>query len=414
MSVETTEPSRRDDVPDYPFTAPTPLEPPAELADLRAQCPMSRIRLASGDEALLATRHQDVRQLLSDPRFTRMLTAEGAARITAHESGGAFGNEQSVTSLLGPDGHQRWRRLVGRAFTAKRMGNMQPWIESLAHELLDAMQAEGRRTGHLSAGFAFPLTIGVICKLLGVPAEDRHRFSQWADARLSVTKYTQEEVDRANAEYTEYFTAHIAARRAAPGDDLISELIETVDSQDGRLSEQELLATGMGLLIAGHETTSNMIVKMTAMLLADRRRWEELLADRALVRTAVEEALRFDPLTGFGMPRYISEDVELESGGGTVRAGQTVICSMTAANHDDRAFERADEMDLRRAPNQHLAFGAGPYSCLGQSLARTELQTALRVLLDRLPDLDFDVPVSDLRRREGLLVGGLQELPVRW
>jgi cytochrome P450 len=172
------------------------------------------------------------------------------------------------------------------------------------------------------------------------------------------------------------------------------------------------VATGMGLLVAGHETTANMIGKMVAMLLVDRRRWEQLLADRSLVRSTVEEALRFDANLGFGMPRYLGEEVEIA--GTVLPRGTTVLCDMAAANRDESAFDGADEMNLSRSPNPHLAFGAGAHSCLGQPLARTELQAVLDVLLRKLPSLELAVPVEDLRRVEGLVVGGLREVPVRW
>lgn len=178
------------------------------------------------------------------------------------------------------------------------------------------------------------------------------------------------------------------------------------------MSDATLVATGQGLLVAGHETTANMIGKMVAMLLADRTRWEQLLADRSLVRTAVEESLRFDPNAGFGMVRYLHEDTEIS--GTAVPRGTTVVCSMAAANRDESVFDDAGEMDLRRSPNPHLAFGSGAHSCLGQALARTELQTVLEVLLRRLPALDLAVPVEELPRIEGLLVGGFREVPVRW
>jgi cytochrome P450 len=178
------------------------------------------------------------------------------------------------------------------------------------------------------------------------------------------------------------------------------------------MSDVTLIATGIGLLIAGHETTANMITKMVAMLLSDRSRWESLLADPSLVRTAVEESLRMDANAGVGMARYLTEDVEID--GVVLPSGTTAMCSMAAANRDEDAFERASEMDLGRSPNQHLAFGAGAHACLGQPLARTELQVVLEVLLRRLPSLDLAVPVQDLRRVEGLVVGGLVELPVRW
>jgi cytochrome P450 len=165
-------------------------------------------------------------------------------------------------------------------------------------------------------------------------------------------------------------------------------------------------------LIAGHEATSNMIGKMVAMLLADRSRWEQLLADRSLIRYAVEEALRFDTNFGVGIPRYVTEDIELSSG--TLPAGTTVLCHPGAANRDLAVFPDAEDMNLRRAPNPHVTFGGGQFSCLGASLARTELQVSLELLLDRLPTLELAVPAEKLCAHEGLLVGGLSEVPVRW
>ena len=398
------------DLPEYPFPQPAALEPPAEWAELRTKCPVAEVRLASGDKALVLTRYADVRQVLSDPRFSRLLDAEDAARVTANESGGVFGAEQADKTPVG-EAHQRWRRLVGRYFTAKRMAAMQPRIEAMAGQLLDEMIAGGA-PADLVSSYGFPLPVWVICDLLGVPDSDRAKFAYWSDHMLSLTRYRQDEIDAAQQEFGQYIVAHLEAKRADPGDDLISELIGVADAQDGQLSPMELIGTAQGLLVAGHETTANMIGKMTAMLLADRTRWEQLLAEPALVRTAVEEALRFDANPGFGMPRYLTEEIEV--GGTTLPAGTTVISSMAAANRDEDAFDDAAEMDLRRAPNPHLAFGAGPHSCLGQALARTELQTALTVLLNRLPGLHLDVAPEDLPRRDGLIIGGLERLPVRW
>ncbi|NUW41924.1 cytochrome P450 [Nonomuraea rhodomycinica] len=402
-----------DAVPEYPFRNPSALEPPPEWADLRDGCPVAPIRLASGDRALLLTRYEDVRRVLSDPRFTRQLDAGDAARVTANESGGVFGRSDTSTSAMSASGeaHLQWRRLVGRAFTAKRVLAMRPRMERMADQLVDAMVAQGP-PADLVAGLGFPLPVWVICDLLGVPDSDRDRFSYWSDTMLSLTRYTQAEIDAAQAEFDAYLAAHVGAKRAEPGEDLLSELIGIVDAADGRLTEPLLVGTARGLLVAGHETTANMIGKMAAMLLADRSRWEALLAEPALVHPAVEEVLRFDANPGFGMPRYLTEEVEV--GERKLPAGTTVICSMASANRDERAFGHAAEMDLRRSPNPHLAFGVGPHSCLGQALARTELQTVLEVLLRRLPGLELAVPAAELAPREGLLVGGLREVPVRW
>ncbi|UQA57201.1 cytochrome P450 [Polyangium aurulentum] len=398
-----------DQVLDYPFRAPGPLDPPEEWARLRQGCPVAHVRLPSGDKAVLVTRYGDVRQVLSDPRFTRNLSSDDAARLTTNEGGSVFERSEGMSMTSG-EGHQKWRRMIMKWFTVKRISAMQTRIEAMAEKLVDEMVAKGAPADLLSL-LGFPLPVWVICDLLGVPDVDRDKLAYWSNTMLSLTQYTQQEIDAAQAEFAQYFMTHVAHKRENPGDDLLSDLM-TAGDEGQKLSERDLMMTGQGLLVAGHETTSNMIGKMMAMLLADRKRWEQLLADPSLVRTAVEEALRFDANAGFGLPRFITEDVEV--GSTTLPRGTTVICNMAAANRDEQSFDHAGEMDLTRSPNAHLTFGAGPHSCVGQALARTELQTVLTVLLRRLPTLELAVSPEALPRREGLLVGGLEKLLVRW
>ncbi|CAM3248706.1 cytochrome P450 [Stackebrandtia soli] len=398
--------SERDDVLNYPIPRPGPLDAPEEWARLRDKCPVGRISLPSGDEAALVTRYADVKNVLSDPRFGRLLDADDAARLTDGETG-LFNSDMAQVIPQSGEGHQRWRRRVAKWFTAKRMRELSPRVEAMADKLVDEM-TRTRQPADLKAAFGFPLPVWVICELLGVPSSDRSKFGHWSDTMLNLTRYRDDEVRAAQAQFVQYMAAHVAAKRDSPGNDLLSELAHG----DDPLSDAELVATGQGLLVAGHETTANMIVKMIAMLLADRSRWDLLLNDRALVRTAVEESLRFDANAGIGMVRYLTDAVELS--GGTVPRGTTVMCSMAAANRDETTFDDADIMRLDRSPNPHLAFGSGPHSCLGQALARTELQVALETLLRRLPTLDLAVPVDDLRDLDGLAVGGLETLPVTW
>ncbi|GAA5083254.1 cytochrome P450 [Thermocatellispora tengchongensis] len=395
----------------YPIPNDAALEPPAEWARLRDKCPVAHVTLPSGDRATLLTRYQDVKQVLADPRFTRLLNAPDAARLSADEDGGLFSSEMAAIIPDGGEEHQHWRRLVGKWFTAKRMSAMRPQMAQIAEDLIDDMVKRGA-PGDLKASLGFPLPVYVICDMLGVPAADRDRFSYWSDTLLNLTRYSKAEVDAAQAEFFQYMSDHLAAKRRQPGEDLLSELIAAGGPEDGGLSEIQILVTGMALLVAGHETTANMIGKMVSMLLADRSRWERLLADPSLIRTAVEETLRFDANAGFGLPRYLKEETEVS--GTVLPRGTTVICSMAAANRDESAFDHAEEMDLTRSPNPHLAFGSGSHSCLGQALARTELQVVLEVLLRKLPTLDLAVPVTELERVEGLAVGGLRTVPVRW
>lgn len=401
----------------YPLSPPAALEPPSEWAALRAKCPVAHVTLPSGDKASLITRYEDVKLALSDPRLTREGLAEpGAARITA-ESGSIFDSPMATT--LNAEGHERWRRMVGKWFTAKRVQALRPKMEAAAERLVDEMVAAGH-PANLVTHLAFPLPVFVICDMLGVPESDQDKFKHWSDAFLSLTRFTQDEVAAAHRDFNAYMSGLIADKRAALAtaapasgeDDLLSLLIITTDAEGTPMSDAALAATGQGLLLAGHETTAGFIGKMVAHLLADRRRWERLLADRSLVRTAVEEVLRFDPNNGFGMMRYVHEDTEI--GDTVVAAGSTVVCNMAAANRDESAFEQADQMDLGRSPNAHLTFGAGAHSCLGQPLARTELQAVLDVLLRRLPTLDLAVEAGELHREEGLMTTPLHELPVRW
>lgn len=399
--------SEVDELPRFPFESDAALEPPAEWAELRSKCPVAHVKLASGDQAALLTRHADVKQILSDPRFTRPTPGDDAARIADSEEGGIFNSDMAEVIPQHGEAHLTWRRSIGKWFTAKRMNALRPGIAAMAEQLIDEMVAKGA-PADLKAALGFPLPVWVICDMLGVPDADRDRFAHWSDTMLSMTRFSAAEMKAAEQEFGRYMAGHIALKRADPGEDLLSALITDPEP----MSDVTLVATGIGLLIAGHETTANMITKMVAMLLSDRTRWESLLADPSLVRTAVEEALRLDANAGVGMARYLTEDVEIA--GTVLPRGTTAMCSMAAANRDEEAFARAAEMDLGRSPNQHLAFGAGAHACLGQPLARTELQVVLEVLLRKLPSLDLAVPVQDLRRVEGLVVGGLVELPVRW
>lgn len=394
----------------YPLKAPSALEPSGKWAELRGECPMARIALPSGDEAALITRYEDVRTALTDPRFSREgLTRPDAARITSSE-GSAF--DSPMARKLNALGHASWRRMVGKWFTAKRMTALRPDMEAMADRLVDGMVERGKPADLISA-LAFPLPVYVICRMLGVPESDQDRFKAWSDIFLNMTRYSADEMKAAQEEFADYMSGLIDGKRAAPGDDLLSLLLTGDDGAGEPMEEGALVATGQALLVAGHETTAGFTGLMVAHLLSDRRRWEKLLANPTLIRPAVEESLRFDPNgANFGMPRYTHEDTELS--GGVVPAGTTVVCSMAAANHDENAWEGADEMNLERTPNPHLTFGAGAHSCLGQPLARTELQAVLAVLLRRLPTLDLAVDVDQLRAQEGLLTAPLRELPVTW
>ncbi|MFI7128934.1 cytochrome P450 [Nonomuraea sp. NPDC050153] len=404
-----------DAIPDFPFDRPTALEPPPQLAELRDKCPVSHVRLPSGDVATLVTRYDDARAVLADPRFSRNLAREGAARLSTTEDGGLFNRRTEGTmNIREGQGHMRWRRLLSRWFTARKMEVWRPRVQAMTDDLLDAMLAKGS-PGNLSAALSLPLPVRVICALVGAPSEDQDKFAHWSRTMLTLTRNTQEEVDQAHAEFTAYVSDLVDHNREHPGDDLLSELTQVTDAEDGRLSQAELISTVRGLLLAGHETTSNMIAIMVAMLLADRERFEAVIDDPDLIPGTVEEVLRLDSTLSVvgGVPRFITEDVELSDV--TVPAGSTLIPNIPSANRDPAKFSDPDRFDARRQnSNQHLTFGAGPHYCLGQPLARLELQVVLDTLTRRLPGLQLRDSPNELRLRTGGMSGGLQDVWVTW
>jgi cytochrome P450 len=398
---------------DYPFPHPDPLAPPAEWAQLRGRCPVAQVRAPSGDLVGLVSGYDDVRAVIADPRFTRNLARPGAAKLATTEDGGVFNRTRPETVDIndGP-GHRRWRRLINGAFTIKKMEAWRPRVQQITDELVDRMLAAGSPV-NLMAELGLPLPVRVICALVGAPAEDQDRFAHWSQVSMTLTRYTQAEVDQAQREFDAYVADLVELKRADPGDDLLSELTQVSDAQDGRLSPEELIATVSGLLVAGHETTSNMIGKMIARLLADRRHFEAVVDDPALVNATVEESLRTDTNLGFGIPRYITEDIVI--GGTPVAAGSTLVVNMGAANRDERKFANPEVFDpSRENNNQHIAFGAGPHFCVGQPLARVELQVVLGTLARRLPTLRLRDQPSELRLRSGVLAGGFESVWVTW
>jgi cytochrome P450 len=400
------------DIPNFPFDK-APLDPPAEWAEFRDKCPVARVRMPSGDEVSVLSRYSDVREVLTDGRFTRDLSRPGAARLANTDDGGIFGRQSSSdVDISEGDGHRRWRRLLSGSFTMKKMEQWRPRIQAIAEALIDDMIAKGS-PADLMADFGLPLPVAVICALLGAPAQDKDRFAEWSRISLTLTRYTQSDVDRARREFAMYVSALVEEKRANPGEDLLSELTQISDAQDGRLSHAELVQTGMGLLLAGHETTSNMIGKMTGLLLADRQHYDAVIADPALIPGTVEEVLRMDTNAGIGIPRFITEDIEV--GGCPVAKDTTLMMLLASANRDENRFPEPDRFDPRRSnANQHLTFGAGPHFCLGQPLARVELQVALGTMARRLPGLALRDGADALPLRKGILGGGFENVWVTW
>ncbi|MEU3752552.1 cytochrome P450 [Streptomyces olivoreticuli] len=394
------------EAPAYPFHAPDRLEPDPYWEPLRREQPLQRVTLPYGGEAWLATRYQDVRTVFADRRFSRQLAvAPGAPRFLPHQP-----PPDAVLSVEGPD-HARLRRLVGKVFTPRRVEDMRPLIQRTADGLLDAMEEIGP-PADLVEDFSLPFAVSMICELLGVPPEDRKRFCAWSDALLTTTAHTPAQVRDYMMQMHDYLGGLVAQRRVRPTEDLIGSLVTARDEED-KLTEGELVRLAEAILIAGYETSASQIPNFLYILFRHPHLLERLRNDHDLIPDAVEELLRFVPIgTVDGFPRTATEDVEL--GGVLVKAGETVVPSMGAANRDPALFTDPDELDLARRPNQHLGFGAGPHHCLGAQLARVELQITLTTLFRRYPGLRLAVPEESLSWKEGLMVRGMHTMPVTW
>ncbi|NYH79734.1 cytochrome P450 [Actinopolyspora biskrensis] len=389
----------------YPFSAPDRLRLDPFYAELRKQEPVSRVRLPYGETAWLATRYSDVRTVFADPRFSRAESAERdepRARPTQQRTG---------ILTMDPPEHTRLRKLVAKAFTARRVEQLRPRAQRIADDLVGRMRRKGAPLD-LVEEFALPLPITVICELLGVPYEDRDDFRVWSDAFLSTSKLSEQQVEDYVAQMRAYMAELVEQRRARPEDDLLSGLIQARDEQD-KLSETELLDLAVGLLVAGHETTATQIPNFVYVLLTHPAELEWLRNSPERVPEAVEELMRFVPLgVNAAFPRYALEDVEL--GGVLIRAGEPVLASLASANRDEEVFERPEELNLARGSNAHIGFGHGPHHCLGAQLARMELQVALGTLLGEFADLRLGVAEQDVSWKTGMLVRGPRRLPVAW
>jgi cytochrome P450 len=379
-------------------------DPHPVYAQWRQATPVRRVTLPNGVTTWLVTRYEDARQALSDPRLSKARPVGQATDRALPPAVGAAVSQHMLSA--DPPDHTRLRRLVSGAFTARRIEALRPRIEEITDDLLAAMA--GRDRLDLIDAFAFPLPIQVICELLGVPVADRDSFRAWSNTIVAGSQ-AREQLPAAMQAMVAYIRELIAERRAHGGEDLLSGLIGVRDEQD-RLSEDELSSMVFLLLIAGHETTVNLIGNGTYLLLTERDRWDRLRVDPALLPSAIEEFLRFEGPVETATFRVATEDLQL--GGVTIRDGDPVLVGLLAADRDGQRFPDADELQLDRAQNPHLAFGHGIHYCLGAPLARLEAQVAFGKLLARFPDLRLAVPAEQLTWRPGVLMRGLHELPV--
>ncbi|MCR8578714.1 cytochrome P450 [Streptomyces sp. Isolate_219] len=378
-----------------------PFDLPEDYRTLREQDPVVPMTFPDGVTGWLVTRYEDVRAVLADPRFSTKgtLPRPGGVDEVPPPSPGMF------LAMDAPE-HTRFRRLLTGQFTVKRMRQLTPAVEKIVAEQLDAMAA-AKGPVDLVQAFALPIPSLVICELLGVPYADREEF-QRNSATIVRLNPSPEEFHQAQTAMHGYLHQLALAKREKPTDDLLSELVHS-----GELTDEELTGVGVLLLIAGHETTANMIALGAMCLLQHPEQLAALRADPSLMDNAVEELLRYLTIIQFGIRRRALEDLELN--GRQIKAGSMVAVSLASGNRDAAHLaDDPDRLDVGRPHSPHLAFGHGIHQCLGQQLARVEMKAALSALLDRFPELQLAVPVEEVPMRDDMLVYGVHELPVTW
>jgi cytochrome P450 len=380
-------------------------------ARLRESGPVHRVRGADGGEFWLIVGHEEARAALGDPRLSKSPATIGVTML----------DEQVIGPnllVLDPPDHTRLRKLVSREFTPRRAEALRPRVQRITDDLLDAMLPAGR--ADLVDALAFPLPIIVICELLGIPAADRDAFRTWSNEVVAPT--SQEAGEDAVRQLAAYLDELIEDKRStAPTDDLLSALVRSLPlpaeadggaAEDDRLSTAELRALAYLLLVAGHETTVNLISNGVRALLTHPDQLAALRADFSLLDGAVEEMLRYDGPVETTTVRFSAAPVPV--GDQVVPQGEMVLVGLAAADRDPARYEAPDRFDIRRDTRGHLAFGHGIHFCLGAPLARLEARIAVRSLLERCPDLALDTPADTYEWLPGLLMRGVRRLPVRW
>ncbi|MFF5727454.1 cytochrome P450 [[Kitasatospora] papulosa] len=392
--------------PEYPMprAAGCPFDPPPALKKEQEQGPLRKVRLWDGTTPWLVTRYADQRALLADPRTSADITRPGYP-----SSAPVRGSSFSFILMDDPE-HARQRRMVTAPFTIKRVEAMRPAVQQIVDGLIDAMLA-GPPRADLVQAFALPVPSLVICELLGVPYAD-HDFFQENSKILISRSAAPEERGEAHGKLIGYLDELMGHKIARPAGDLLSGLGTRVEA--GELARREAAEMGVLLLVAGHETTANMIALGTLALLEhpDQLALLRDSDDPKTVAGAVEELLRYLNITHGGRRRVAVEDIEI--GGEVIRAGEGIIVPNDIGNRDPEVFADPDRLDLGRDARRHVAFGFGIHQCLGQPLARMELQVVYSTLYRRIPTLRLDAGLEDLSFKHDGAVYGVHELPVAW
>ncbi|WP_086820059.1 cytochrome P450 [Allokutzneria sp. NRRL B-24872] len=389
---------------DYPMRRDDPFHPPPAYTQLRAELPVSKVRLRNGQQVWFVTRQADAKVVLSDPAFSSVPNTPGYPAIRPLPEGPP---PPGVFLAMDPPDHTRLRRMLTGEFTVKRMAALRPVIDKvIADCLADLTAVDG--PVDLVEVFARPVPSLVICELLGVPHSDREFFNERSQVQLDRAAPAAS-VAQAVEDLRAYLDGLCRAKTSSPGDDLLSRLV-VQRVRTGELTHEELVGIARLLLVAGHETTANMIGLSVLTLLTQRSRWEELCADPGLVPGAVEELLRFSSVVQQGVARAVVADVSV--GGQAMRPGDGVLVALASADRDEAVFAAPDTLDLHRTANRHIAFGFGVHQCLGQMLARAELTASLTALTQAVPDLRLAIDLADVEFRPDMAVYGISALPI--
>jgi cytochrome P450 len=396
------------DVLSFPMPRDWPLDPPPEYKRLRLESPITRVRLWNGTQAWLITRYDDIRAMLSDPRFSANADHPG---FPGQSPGMAVVRQQYRTfTSMDPPEHTVYRRMLTGEFTVKRMEAMREKIQGYVDTLIDDMLRVGPPLDFVQS-FAVALPSLIICDLLGVPYED-HEFFQ-AKARLVTSNKTSKaEAEQATRELCDEYLARLIERKNAdPQDDLLSRLIVN-HMRKGEVTGHQVVSMARQLLFAGHNTTANTTALGTLALLHHPEQLALLRSDPSLVDSAIEEILRYIDVTHAGRRRVALEDVVIA--GQVVRAGEGVIAANPSANRDEAVFPDPDRFDITRNRRDHLAFGYGVHQCLGQPLARVEMRVVFSTLFKRIPTLALAEPIERLGFLHEVFTYGVEALPVTW
>lgn len=390
----------------FPITRERALDPPDELGRWQEETPVRRMTYPDGHEGWVVTGYAAARAILADPRFStrpELLHSPFPQRPIRQEDLDRL--PPGFFIRMDPPEHTRFRKLLTGQFTVRRMKLLEPRIVEIVADHLDAMELLGPPVDLVSS-FALPIPSLVICELLGVPYDDRERF-QRDSATLLNLEIPVEESQAALDDLFGYLYDLVLRKKREPEDDLLSGLISA-----GELTDREIAGMGLLLLVAGHETTANMLGLGTFALLNDPEQLKVMRDDSGRVDNAVEELMRYLSVVHLGLIRAALEDVEV--GGQVIRAGESVLLSLPLVNRDPGRFADPAVLDLTRPAHGHLGFGHGVHQCLGQQLARTEMRIAFPALVRRFPGLRLAVPPEEVPMRATMAIYGVHRLPVAW